>query len=76
VAERLFLCAKQSVNKLWILLSTIVAAQQISEATSKAMFLRIKMPGFAQKAKNRREFAPERRPVEQIRRICEGIRGD
>jgi hypothetical protein len=42
----------------------------------KAMFLRIKMPGFAQKAKSRREFAPEKRPVEQIRRICEGIRGD
>jgi hypothetical protein len=42
----------------------------------KAMFLRIQMPGFAHEAKNRREFAPERRPVEQIRRICEGIRGD
>jgi hypothetical protein len=46
------------------------AAQQIREATSKAMFLRIKMPGFAQMAKKSREFAPERRTVEQIRRIC------
>jgi hypothetical protein len=48
----------------------VEAAREISEATSKAMFLRVKMPGFAQMAKNRREFAPERRPVEQIRRIC------
>jgi hypothetical protein len=53
------------------------AARQVAQALNdEATFLLSQMANFAEQAKNRDGFAPEWRPVEQIRRICGGIRRD
>jgi len=53
------------------------AARQVAQALNdEATFLLAQMANFAAQAKNRDGFAPEWRPVEQIRRICGGIRRD
>jgi hypothetical protein len=53
------------------------AARQVAqELNDEATFLLLQMANFAAQAKNRDGFAPEWRPVEQIRRICGGIRRD
>jgi hypothetical protein len=53
------------------------AARQVAQALNdEATFLLSQMANFAAQAKNRDGFAPEWRPVEQIRRICGGIRRD
>ena len=53
------------------------AARQVAQALKdEATFLLAQMANFAAQAKNRDGFAPEWRPVEQIRRICGGIRRD
>jgi hypothetical protein len=53
------------------------AARQVAQALNdEATFLLLQMANFAAQAKNRDGFAPEWRPVEQIRRICGGIRRD
>jgi hypothetical protein len=53
------------------------AARQVAQALNdEATFLLSQMANFAAQAKNRDGFAPEWRPVQQIRRICGGIRRD
>jgi hypothetical protein len=53
------------------------AARQVAQALNdEATFLLLQMANFAARAKNRDGFAPEWRPVQQIRRICGGIRRD